>query len=311
MHATPRPRLEGVVPPVCTPLTETFDLDVASLEHLIDFLLAAGVHGLFFLGSTSEAAFLTDQLRKQVLDVAVSRVAGAVPVLAGAIDTATLRVHDGIAMAAKAGADGVVVTAPFYTRTHEMEIERHFELLAEQAELPIYAYDVPVAVHSKLDAQLLMRLARKGVIHGVKDSSGDESGLRRLLLAKRAAGLENFSILTGAEETVDLAMRMGADGVVPGLGNVDPDGYVRLYQCCREGQWENAAAEQERLIRLFEIITVAFGRMGTSSSALGAFKAALHLRGIIASPTTAPPQIALNDEETAKVSRLLHNAGLL
>lgn len=307
------PVLRGVVPPVCTPLTRELEVDVPSLERLIDFLVDGGVDGLFFLGSTSEVAYLPDGHRRRVLETAVARVAGQVPVLAGVIDMTTLRVLDHAETARKAGVDGIVVTAPFYTRTHPAEIEQHFRRVAAGCDLPVYAYDLPVSVHSKLSADLLLRLAGDGVIHGVKDSSGDDGGLRRLALAKRnRPELATFSVLTGAELTVDSAFRMGADGVVPGLGNVDPHGYARLQRHCRDRDWDAAAAEQERLFGLFDIVSAGDPtRMGASSSALGAFKAALHLRGIIDCPVTAPPQIQLDEEETGRIRELLDAAGLL
>jgi 4-hydroxy-tetrahydrodipicolinate synthase len=302
--------LHGVIPPVCTPLTETLDVDIPSLERLIDFLLESGVDGLFVLGSSGETAYLPDRSRRTVLEVAVSRAAGQVPVLAGVIDTATLRVLDHAEAAQKAGADGIVATAPFYTRTHPAEIERHFRLVAAGVDLPLYAYDLPVSVHLKLDAELLLALARDGVIRGLKDSSGDDGGFRRLALAKQ--DLADFSLLTGSELTVDSALRIGGDGVVPGLGNVDPAGYARLYRHAQGGNWDAAADEQIRLIRLFEIIRVGDAqRMGPSSAALGAFKMALHLRGIIDCPITAPPQIPLDSGETGEIRRLLEVAGLL
>ncbi len=305
--------LRGVVPPVCTPLTPELEVDVRSLERLIDFLIAGGVNGLFVLGSTSEVAYLPDRHRQRVIDIAVGRVAGQVPVLAGVIDMTTLRVLEHAETARKAGVDGIVVTAPFYTRTHPAEIDAHFRAVAAGCDVPVYAYDLPVSVHSKLGADLLLRLAGDGVIAGVKDSSGDDGELRRLALTKRDnPALSGFSVLTGAELTVDTAFRMGADGVVPGLGNVDPHGYAQLYRSCLAGEWNAAAREQERLFRLFDIVNVGDRtRMGASSAALGAFKAALRLRGVIDCPLTAPPQIPLNDKEIARIRELLVEAGLL
>lgn len=303
--------LRGVVPPVCTPLTPGWEVDVPSLERLVDFLLDAGVHGLFVLGSTGEVAFLPDGHRLRVLETVVSRVAGRAPVLAGAIDMTSMRVIEHARAAAKAGCDGVVATAPFYTRTHPAEIERHFRLVAGASDVPVYAYDLPVSVHSKLDADMLVRLAADGVIAGVKDSSGDDAALRGLLLAARDGVPDSFSVLTGSELTVDTAMRMGVHGVVPGLGNVDPHAYVRMYEHCRDGEWEAAAAEQERLMALFRLGEAGNAdRMGRGSSALGAFKTALHLRGVIEHPMTAPPQIPLDEAETARVAARLDAAGL-
>ncbi|TDD44447.1 dihydrodipicolinate synthase family protein, partial [Nonomuraea terrae] len=241
--------LSGVIPPVCTPLTPDHEVDVGSLVRLVDHLLGGGVDALFVLGSSSEVAYLTDAQRRTVLETVVGHVGGQVPVLAGVIDMTTPRVLEHAGVAVAAGASGLVVTAPFYTRTHPEEIRVHFRTVAARGGLPVYAYDLPVSVHTKLSADLLLELAAEGALAGLKDSSGDDGGLREVIMRRR----EPFSVLTGSEVTVDSALWMGADGVVPGLGNVDPQGYVELYRRARRGDWAGARAEQERLVRLFEI----------------------------------------------------------
>lgn len=305
--------LTGVIPPVCTPLTPDREVDTSSLVRLVDHLVDGGVDGLFVLGSTSEVAFLTDRQRRKVVDTVVGHVGGQLPVLAGVIDTATPRVLDHVRSVTEAGADAVVVTAPFYTRTHPAEIARHFRLIAAGSTVPVFAYDLPVAVHSKLGAGLVLDLAAEGVLAGLKDSSGDEGSFREVILGARARGdVSGFSVLTGSETTVDAALSMGADGVVPGLGNVDPEGYARLYRYCREGDWALARAEQERLCGLFGMVRVGDpARMGGSSAGLGAFKAALQLRGVIACAATAEPQVPLSSGEVERVGKFLAGAGLL
>lgn len=305
--------LTGVVPPVCTPLTPEREVDVRSLLRLVDHLVAGGVHGLFVLGSTSEAAYLTDRQRALVVETVAGHLGGRLPLLAGAIDMTTPRVLDHVRAVAAAGAEAVVVTAPFYTRTHPAEIARHYRLVAAASPVPVLAYDIPVAVHTKLPAELVLELAADGVLAGLKDSSGDLSGFRQVLTGVQShAGTSGFSVLTGSETVVDAALAMGADGAVPGLANVDPHGYVRLYRLCRAGDRERARAEQERLCALFGLVGVgAPARMGGSSSGLGAFKAALHLRGIIDCPATAEPQVPLSPEEVERVGKFLAAAGLL
>lgn len=222
--------LRGVVPPVCTPLDDRGEVDTASLTRLVGHLVDGGVHGLFALGSTSEVAYLTDDRRAAALRAVVTAAAGRVPVLAGVIDTTTPRVLAHARTAAELGADALVATAPFYTRTHPTETARHFRRLRADVDLPLFAYDIPVAVHSKLSTALVRELAEDGTLVGLKDSSGDEGGLRRLVVELggregRAQGpVPHFSVLTGSELTVDAALLAGADGVVPGLGNVDPAG---------------------------------------------------------------------------------------
>ncbi|MFI1207620.1 dihydrodipicolinate synthase family protein [Streptomyces sp. NPDC020802] len=305
--------LTGVVPPVCTPLTPDGEVDAPSLTRLVDHLVEGGVDGLFVLGSSSEAAFLTDRQRRLVVETVTGHVSGGLPVLAGAIDMTTPRVLDHVRSVTEAGADAVVVTAPFYTRTHPAETARHYRLVASRSPVPVLAYDIPAAVHTKLGADLVLELAAEGVLAGLKDSSGDQGAFRDVVTGVRAhPAVSGFSVLTGSELVVDAALAMGADGAVPGLANVDPHGYVRLTRLCRAGDWERARAEQERLCTLFGLVRAGdAGRMGAGSSALGAFKAALRLRGVIACPATAEPQIPLSAEETAVVGKFLAGAGLL
>lgn len=303
----------GVIPPLCTPLTPQRDLDVASLEALCRHLLDAGVTGLFVGGSTGEAAYLPDDVRKRVLEVVVRYTAGQVPVFAGVIDMTTPRVIQHASAAEKLGADALVATAPFYAPTHPAEIGVHFRTIRSTVDLPLLAYDIPSAVHTKVPAHLVAELAADGVLQGLKDSSGDLDGMRTVLQLVdpriRAAG---FKVFTGSEIMADIGLLLGADGIVPGVGNVDPEGFVRLYDAARSGDWDTAAREQERLRRLFKLITVGDrGRMGGYSSAIGAFKAGLVHRGVIAHGTTSLPMIPLDEAETAAVRPYLVNAGLL
>ncbi|WFR67988.1 dihydrodipicolinate synthase family protein [Curtobacterium flaccumfaciens] len=180
--------LAGVIPPLATPLTASGDVDTRSLERLARRTLDAGVAGLFVLGSTGEVAFLTDDQRTTVVETVVRVADGRVPVLAGSIDMTTPRVRRHITAVTAAGADAVVVTAPFYTRTHPVEIRRHFRMIAADSSVPVVAYDIPSAVGTKLDTDTVLDLAADGTISAVKDSSGDDVGLRRLVLGARDRG---------------------------------------------------------------------------------------------------------------------------
>ncbi|MCL7458733.1 dihydrodipicolinate synthase family protein [Micromonospora sp. MSM11] len=310
---TPAPRIAGVVPPVVTPLTEEGTVDVRSLERLVERLLAAGVDGIFALGSSGETVFLTDNQRDQVLETVVKTVGGAVPVIAGCIEPTTRRVLDRAEASARLGADGLVATAPFYTIVGPHEIERHFRSLASSVELPLFAYDIPVCVHTKLSTDLLTRLAADGVLAGVKDSSGDDVAFRQLVLriAERAPDT-GFSLLTGHEVVVDAMMLAGASGSVPGLGNVDPAGYVRLHRACVGGEWDTARREQDRLTRLFRIVDAADpATTAGATRGVGAFKTALALLGVIDGNAVSLPLRPLDADETARVRTQLELAGLL
>ncbi|MGK5671274.1 dihydrodipicolinate synthase family protein [Micromonospora sp. URMC 106] len=309
----PAPRFAGVVPPTVTPLTEEGEVDVNSLERLVERLLAAGVDGIFALGSSGETVFLTDRQRDQALETIVKTVGGAVPVIAGCIEPTTRRVRDRAGASARLGADALVVTAPFYAIVGPHEVERHFRSVAASAELPVLAYDIPVCVHTKLTTDLLTRLAVDGVLAGVKDSSGDDVAFRQLVLAiaEHAPGA-GFGLLTGHEVVVDAMMLAGASGSVPGLGNVDPAGYVRLHRACVGGDWDAARREQDRLTRLFRIVDAADPATAAGATrGVGAFKTALALLGVIDSNAVSLPLRPLDADETARVRTQLELAGLL
>lgn len=301
----------GVIPPVVTPLTDDGDVDRASLERLVQHLLDGGVDGLFALGSSGETVFLTDAQRDVALEVIVRAAGGAVPVLAGCIEPATPRVLERVSAAERLGADAVVVTAPFYAIAGPHEVERHLRSVSAAGTVPVFAYDIPVCVGRKLPLDLLLRLAADGVLAGVKDSSGDDVAFRQLRIGLDDQGDTGFSLLTGHELVVDGMLLAGASGSVPGLGNVDPAGYVRLHSYAEKQDWQAARAEQERLARLFRIVDAPDpATTAGATRGVGAFKTALHLLGVIDSPAVSLPMRRFDVIETARVREQLELAGL-
>lgn len=300
----------GIVPPIVTPLTIDGDVDTKSLERLLSMQIDAGVDGLFILGSSGEVGYLTDAQRAQVVQTAIGHVGGQLPVLVGVNDMTTNRVIAVAEQAREAGADAIVATAPFYAITNAEETATHFRSIHAAVDLPLFAYDVPVRVHSKLSPAMLVELGREGVIAGVKDSSGDDVSFRMLL--RQSVGLENFAVFTGHEVVVDGCLLMGASGAVPGLANVDPHGYVRLWRAAQAGDWAAAKVEQDRLTDLFSIVEAPTpGRVSAGAAGLGAFKTALALRGVISSNTMCAPMLSLDESETATIKVILERAGLI
>lgn len=299
----------GVVPPVATPLLPGGAIDHSSLERLVDYLIGAGVHGLFALGSTGETAYFTDDQRVEIARTIVSAAGGRVPIIAGAIELTSARILETSRRLSATGVDAVVTTAPLYTLNSTTEVSAHFRAIAAGLDVPLWAYDVPVRVHSKLPADLLITLGQEGVIAGVKDSSGDDVGFRRLVAANSAAG-HPLQLLTGHEVIVDAMVLVGADGVVPGLANVEAAGYVRLWDAAARGDWDAARAEQEHLNRVFEIVFQPTGLSGDATG-VGAFKAAMRARGIIAHATMAFPTQPLDETAVDRIQSILASLDLL
>ncbi|WP_064710754.1 dihydrodipicolinate synthase family protein [Rhizobium bangladeshense] len=302
-------KFKGVVPPVITPLNKDYTVDYPSYTRVLENLIEAGCHGLFVLGSTSEVIFHDEKTRQQIIEHSAEVINGRVPLIVGVIDPTTDRVINHARTAKSAGADAVVVTAPFYTVTSQAEIIDHFRYVRDAVDVPLIAYDIPVCVHVKLQRQTSVTLAKEGTIVGIKDSSGDDGNFRYVLLD--LAEHKDVFLMTGSEIVVDTALQMGAHGVVPGIANVDPHGYVRLWNAAQRGDWLAARKEQERLCRLFEIVWVGAGRVSGGAAGIGAFKAAMKSLGIIDTALMPRPRAALNEVETAKINEILRATGLL
>ena len=299
----------GVVPPVVTPDTPDHQLDVVSFERSINRLIEAGVDGLFFLGSSGEVVFATDERRDQIVREAVRIVDHRVPVLVGIIDTETERVLEHGRRALALGADALVATAPFYALGGPADVEEHFRILHQELDAPLFAYDIPVCVHTKLSWKMLARLGAEGVLAGVKDSSGDDVSFRYLVQQNEKNG-HPLTLLTGHEIVVDGALLSGADGSVPGLANVEPEGYVRMWKAAQEGNWAEVKREQDRLNEISHIFDVTSGVQGYGAG-VGAFKCALNLMGIFDSDQMPRPVKPLDGQNREAIKQVLIANGLL
>ena len=299
----------GVVPPVVTPDTPDHQLDVVSFERSINRLIEAGVDGLFFLGSSGEVVFATDERRDQIVFEAVRIVDHRVPVLVGIIDTETERVLEHGRRALALGADALVATAPFYALGGPADVEEHFRILHQELDAPLFAYDIPVCVHTKLPWKMLARLGAEGVLAGVKDSSSDDVSFRYLVQENEKNG-HPLTLLTGHEIVVDGALLSGADGSVPGLANVEPEGYVRMWKAAQEGNWAEVKREQDRLNEISHIFDVTTGVQGYGAG-VGAFKCALNLMGIFDSDQMPRPVKPLDGQNREAIKQVLIANGLL
>lgn len=293
----------GVVPPVVTPDTPDHQLDVVSFERSINRLIEAGVDGLFFLGSSGEVVFATDERRDQIVREAVRIVDHRVPVLVGIIDTETERVLEHGRRALALGTDALVATAPFYALGGPADVEEHFRILHQELDAPLFAYDIPVCVHTKLPWKMLARLGAEGVLAGVKDSSGDDVSFRYLVQENEKNG-HPLTLLTGHEIVVDGALLSGADGSVPGLANVEPEGYVRMWKAAQEGNWAEVKREQDRLNEISHIFDVTSGVQGYGAG-VGAFKCALNLMGIFDSDQMPRPVKPLDGQNREAIKQVL------
>src|SRR5438876_12143372 len=270
-------RIQGIIPPVATPMQANEDLDLPRLKWFLDHLINAGVHGVFVLGTNSEFYALDEREKQEVVATTVAHVNKRVPVYAGTGAETTREAARLTRMAEREGADGVSVITPYFISPTQQEIYDHYRRIAEQTSLPVLLYNNPATCGGvKIDVDTVARLAEIPNILGVKDSSGD---LQNTIEFIRVAP-ERFSVMMGRDTLIYPAMIFGARGAVPATGNIAPKILVDIYESFVRGDQAASLAAQRKLSPVRMSLT-----LGTAP---GGVKAALQMLGLSVGPCRAP-----------------------
>jgi 4-hydroxy-tetrahydrodipicolinate synthase len=270
----PRP-LRGIIPPLVTPLLSPDALDHRGLETLVERVIAGGVHGVFILGTTGEGPSLSYALRREMIERVTKQVEGRVPVLVAVTDTAyteTLRLTE---FAAGAGADAVVLAAPYYFRSSQSDLLRLVEGLAEESAVPLFLYNMPGLTKVQYEPETVAVAAEMPNVYGLKDSSGDLEYLVRAVAAVRHK--PEFTVLLGPEDLLVEGMALGIHGGVHGGANLFPRLFVGLYEACVAGR----EAEVRRLRgAVLELGAVIYGGDESEFRYIRGLKCALAVMGV-------------------------------
>src|SRR6202049_4422988 len=236
--------IQGIIPPVATPMQANEDLDIPRLKWFLDHLIDNGVHGIFVLGTNSEFYALDEREKQEVIATAVAHVNKRVPVYAGTGAETTREVVRLTKMAEREGADGVSIITPYFVNPTQQEIYDHYRRIAENTSLPVVLYNNPATCGGvKIDIDTVARLAEIPNILAVKDSSGDLQNTVEMIRAVP----ERFSVLMGRDTLIFSALMFGARGAVPATGNIAPKLLVEIYEKFRKGDLEGSKAAQLRL----------------------------------------------------------------
>src|SRR3982751_3497432 len=166
--------LHGIIPPVATPMQANEDLDLPRFKWFLDQLIAAGVPGVFVLGTNSEFYALDEREKQEVIATAVAHVNRRVPVYAGTGAETTREVVRLTRMAQREGADGVSVITPYFIAPTQQEIADHYRRIAENTSLPVILYNNPGTCGGvRIEPDTVARLAEVPNVLAMKDSSGD------------------------------------------------------------------------------------------------------------------------------------------
>ena len=244
--------LEGIIPPMVTPLAERDVLDCAGLERLVEHLLQGGIHGLFILGTTGEAPSLCHRVRAELIERVCDQVGDRVPVLVGITDTSFGESVDMAEAAADSGAVGVVAAAPYYFPAGQPELIEYIQRLTAEIPLPLYLYNMPGCTKVAFEPETVRAVADDPRVVALKDSSGDLDYFQRVREA--VSDIPGFRLLIGPEEMLPDAMALGASGGVSGGATMFPKLYVGLYDAVRAGDTVRARELHETVLRISNTI---------------------------------------------------------
>ena len=291
--------IQGIIPPVATPMQANEDLDIPRLKWYLDHLIREGVHGIFVLGTNSEFYALDEREKQEVIATAVAHVNQRVPVFAGTGAETTREVVRLTQMAEREGADGVSVITPYFIAPTQQEIFDHYRRVAEATRLPVMLYNNPNTCGGlKIDPDTVGRLAEIPNILGVKDSSGDLQNTCEYLRVVP----ERFAVLMGRDTLIFQGLISGARGAVPATGNIAPSLLVEIYETFQRGDVAASLAAQRRLHPLRTALA-----LGTQPAGV---KGALDLLGLSIGPCRSPVGPLL-PEKREKMRAVLRQVGLL
>lgn len=199
-----------------TPFTQT-GLNLKSLDRLIDFQIENQTDALIMCGTTGEPATMTIEEEAIVIEHTVSRVNGRIPVIAGAGSNETQFAIKSAKQAKAIGADGLLLVTPYYNKTTQTGLVKHFSMIADATDLPIILYNVPSRTGLNMLPSTVKALAAHPNIVAVKEASGDISQIAEL-----AATCPEITIYSGNDDQVLPILSLGGKGVISVSSNIIP-----------------------------------------------------------------------------------------
>jgi 4-hydroxy-tetrahydrodipicolinate synthase len=287
----------GIVVALVTPLDEDESLDVASLENVLEWVLASGAKGVFLAGTMGEGLALRDAVRRKLFGEAVRIVRGRMTVLANVSESGTLRAIDLAAEAARRGVDAVVATPRSgMPQRRSGETRYHLRAIAEASPVPVWFYENPVTTQVTSSFETLRDLAEVPNVTGLKYSGSDRDLYARCVKEFPA----RFPVMTGNVGDIAYAGYLGASGAVSGIGSLLPGLCARVFAAARAGRRDEA----ERLQKALDGAYVIYGGAGMPFWP-SAQKHALKRRGILRTSVVCAPFLPLAPEDEARIDAAL------
>jgi 4-hydroxy-tetrahydrodipicolinate synthase len=257
----------GSLVALVTPMTESGDVDHVAFGRLLDWHAREGTDGLVVCGTTGESPTVSASEAAELLQIAVQRIGGRIPVIAGTGGNSTAEAVERTRAACELGVDGVLIVTPYYNRPPQEGLYRHFHMVADAASVPLLLYNVPSRTACDLLPATVERLSSHPQIIGIKEATGSiERGIEIL----QRCG-DDFLLLSGDDASCRELIAAGAQGVITVTGNVAPRLMREMVEMALVGDNDGARELDDRLAGLHTALFVesnpipvkwALGRLG-------------------------------------------------
>lgn len=300
IHDRENKKLRGVIPAIIVPLDENGEIDAELLRTQASYLASSEVQGFFVNGTTGEGAWLSTEEKVEVYQIVRESKKQDQFLCAACIQPTTGMVLKEIEVFAPLKPDFIVAVTPYYYGVSQDDILWHFKEIAHHSPVPVIVYHIPQNTHNPIEISTVLQLMHFDNIAGIKDSSGNFVNFSRACFSKVPG---QFSWIQGEDYLDAASLKMGADGMVTGLGNVWIEPYVEIYEAAKTGEYQKVNKMQAKINALYEIIHV------SGMKVIPSIKAACSLLGR-STLTMKMSSQTLNVEEVYSIKKIFKNLSL-
>jgi len=290
---------EGAYTAMVTPFDKRENVDEAGLRENVKFQIKNGIHGLVPVGTTGECATVSYEEHNRVIEVVVDAAKGKVPVLAGTGSNSTWEAIMLTKHAKEIGADGALLTVPYYNRPTQAGLYAHFKKVAEEVNIPQVIYNIPSRTGVNMLPETMAKLAKLKNVVGVKEATGDMRQVKEII---RLTKKEDFVVTSGNDSDTFEIMKLGGVGVISVMSNVVPDRVVKLVNSLRFGDLKTARKIDAELAPLYKVLFI--------ETNPGPVKQAMNWVGMAAGGMKLP-MVGLEPENKKKLRKVMVGMGLV
>ena len=292
-------KYHGIVVPMVTPITKEGIVDTEAVERIVDFFAKNDVAPLI-MGTTGEGNSVSTEQGVRMISAAKKAAQGRIVIYSGLVGNCISDQYEAAKQFIAAGADVIAATLPSYYALTPEQMYDYYEKLADFLTVPLMLYNITITTHMSIPMDVIERLSHHPNIVGLKDS---ENNVPRLEEALRLfADREDFSYFCGCTANSAVAMRNGADGIVPSVANFLPQLYTDIYQAGLRGDDKELDRLQEACDRIGKINAAGL----TLGQSLAGLKVIMKQRGLC-EEYMLPPLTMLDEATAARIRKEAEN----